>query len=177
MAPTPQPPRRHRHDEPHSVAVQHAPLSRGHGRNKCASATSGGCTGCGTKGCFARVLATQLLNRAAHRARRSSGDGAPRDRQNRLVEDLVQAGQQNCGALQHGVATYTSGCMVFTRSLRRVVWPQKFRPALPKGYDGSSNPSSSCSSTPPPSKLRGETTRSWPTGSPTRYATLRCCGS
>ena len=63
-----------------------------------------------------------------------------RDRQNRLVEELGQAGQQNRGALQHGVATYTSGCMAFTRSLRRVVWPQKFRPALPKGYDGSNNP-------------------------------------
>ena len=30
--------------------------------------------------------------------------------------------------------------MGFTRSLRCVIWPEKFRPDLPKGYDGSSNP-------------------------------------
>ena len=56
------------------------------------------------------------------------------------MEEIGQAGQQNRAALQNGIATYASGCMAFTRSLRRVVWPQKFRPALPRGYDGSSNP-------------------------------------
>ena len=56
-----------------------------------------------------------------------------RDRQNRLVEEIGQAGQQNRADLQNGVATYASG-------LRRLVWPQMLRPTLPKGSDGSSNP-------------------------------------
>ena len=30
--------------------------------------------------------------------------------------------------------------MAFTRSLSRVIWPQRFKPDLPQGYDGSTNP-------------------------------------
>jgi hypothetical protein len=63
-----------------------------------------------------------------------------RDLQKRIVEEIGQAGRQNRRALQGGVATYATGCTAFTRNLRRVVWPQKFRPDLPKGYDGTNNP-------------------------------------
>ena len=59
-----------------------------------------------------------------------------RDLHNGIVQEIAQAGQQNRRALQGGV---TTGCEVFTRSLRCVIWPQKFRPDLPKGYDGSSS--------------------------------------
>ena len=80
----------------------------------------------------------QIVQRTAPDAR--VGMERRRDLQNRLVEELGQAGQQNRRALQGGTATYATGCMAFTRALRRVVWPQKFRPALPKGFDGSTNP-------------------------------------
>ena len=64
-----------------------------------------------------------------------------KDLHNRIVHEIAQAGQQNRRALQGGVTTYATCCMAFTRSLRRVIWPQKFRPDLPKdGYDSSSNP-------------------------------------
>ena len=63
-----------------------------------------------------------------------------RDLQKRIVDEIGQAGCQNRRALQGGIATYATGCAAFTRDLRRVVWPQKFRPDLPKGYDGTNNP-------------------------------------
>ena len=140
MVPTPQPPRRHRHDAPCSVAVQPTPLSHGHGRDKRASATSGTCTGCDAEGCFARVLAARLLDRAAHRARRSRGDGAPA----RLPE-------QACGGDWPGGSAEPRCAVARGRYVRLRLhgvhpfsasrgWPPKFRPALPKGYDGSSNP-------------------------------------
>ena len=36
--------------------------------------------------------------------------------------------------------TYATGCTAFTRNLRRVVWPVKFKPDLPPRYDGRTNP-------------------------------------
>ena len=63
-----------------------------------------------------------------------------KDLQKRIVEEIGQAGRQNRRALQGGIASYATGCAAFTRNLRRVVWPQKFRPDLPKGYDGTNNP-------------------------------------
>ena len=32
------------------------------------------------------------------------------------------------------------GCRAFTRELRHVVWPAKFKPDLPQRYDGTPNP-------------------------------------
>ena len=63
-----------------------------------------------------------------------------KDLHNRIVQEITQAGQQNRRALQGGVTMYATGCAAFTRSMRRVIWPQKFRPDLPKGYDGTNNP-------------------------------------
>ena len=41
--------------------------------------------------------------------------------------------------LANGPVTYGTTA-AFTRSLRRVVWPVKFRPDLPPRYDGKNNP-------------------------------------
>ena len=35
---------------------------------------------------------------------------------------------------------HATGCAAFTRSLSRVIWPQRFKPNLPAGYDGLTNP-------------------------------------
>ena len=62
-----------------------------------------------------------------------------RDRHNRAVQDVAAAGRQLRPTLANGVVTYgTTGA--FTRSLRRVVWPIKFKPDLPPRYDGKNSP-------------------------------------
>ena len=71
-----------------------------------------------------------------------------RDRQNRTIQDVAAAGRQNRAALAGGVVSYSGGCLAFTRELRRVVWPMKFKPELPPRFDGTATPWSSCSSTP-----------------------------
>ena len=53
---------------------------------------------------------------------------------------MLKPGFRTAEPSRGGVTTYATGCAAFTRSLCRVIWPQKFRPDLPKGYDGSSNP-------------------------------------
>jgi len=57
-----------------------------------------------------------------------------------MVQDIAKAGRQNKDALTGGVVTYATGCPAFTKELRRVVWPNKFRPDLPPRYDGRTNP-------------------------------------
>ena len=53
-----------------------------------------------------------------------------RDRYNRTVWDVAAARRQLRTTLADGVVTYgTTGA--FTRKLRRVVWPTKFKPDLP----------------------------------------------
>ena len=62
-----------------------------------------------------------------------------RDRYNRAVRDVAAVGRQLRTTLADGVVTYgTTGA--FTRSLRRVVWPTKFKPDLPPRYDGKNSP-------------------------------------
>ena len=61
------------------------------------------------------------------------------NRHNRAVQDVATAGRHLRATLANGVVTY--GTMaVFTRSLRRVVWPVKFKQDLPPRYDGKNNP-------------------------------------
>ena len=62
-----------------------------------------------------------------------------RDLHNRIVQEIAQVGTQNRKALQGGITTYATGCAAFTRSLSRVIWPPRFKPDLPAGYDGSNN--------------------------------------
>ena len=38
------------------------------------------------------------------------------------------------------IGPYGAGCRVFIADLRRVDWPTKFRPDLPKKYNGTINP-------------------------------------
>ena len=63
-----------------------------------------------------------------------------RDLHNRIVQDIAQAETQNRKALQGASPPYATGCAAFTRSLSRVIWPQRFKTDLPMGYDGSTNP-------------------------------------
>ena len=63
-----------------------------------------------------------------------------RDRHDRAVQEVATAGRQDRPTVVDGVVTYAAGCSAFTRSLRRVVWPVKFKPDLPPRYDGKSNP-------------------------------------
>ena len=58
---------------------------------------------------------------------------------NRAVQDVTAAGRRLRTALANGVVTHGT-IADFTRSLRRVVWPVKFRPDLPPRYDGKNNP-------------------------------------
>ena len=60
-------------------------------------------------------------------------------RHNRAVQDVAAAGRHLRASLADGVVTYGT-TVAFTRSLRRVVWPVKFRPDLPPRYDGKNNP-------------------------------------
>ena len=58
---------------------------------------------------------------------------------NRAVQDIATAGCHLRATLANGVVTYGT-TVAFTRSLRRVVWPVKFKPDLPPRYDGKNNP-------------------------------------
>ena len=60
-----------------------------------------------------------------------------RERQTRVVQDIATAGRHT---RVEGTPSYSGGCLAFTRELRRVVWPTKFRPELPPRYDGNANP-------------------------------------
>ena len=82
-----------------------------------------------------------------------------RDRHNRVVQEIAAAGRQNRGVLAGGAVTYATGCTAFTSSLRRVVWPVKFKPDLPRATTAGPTLWSSYSSTPSPSKLQEATTR------------------
>ena len=62
-----------------------------------------------------------------------------RDRYNRAVHDVAAAGRQLRTTLTNGVVAYGT-TSAFTRSLRRVVWPPKFKPILPPRYDGKNSP-------------------------------------
>ena len=61
-----------------------------------------------------------------------------RECQARAVQDVAAAGRHT--RVTQGTTSYSGGCLAFTRELRRVVWPTKFKPELPPRYDGSSNP-------------------------------------
>ena len=63
-----------------------------------------------------------------------------RQRLDRTVQEVAAAGRQNRAALAGGVPSSCRGCHAFTRELRRVVWPMKFKPDLPARYDGTPNP-------------------------------------
>ena len=58
-----------------------------------------------------------------------------KNRHNRAVQDVATAGRHLRATLANGVVTYGTTA-AFTRSLRRVVWPVKFKPDLPPRYDG-----------------------------------------
>ena len=60
-----------------------------------------------------------------------------RDRQARMLDKIAEAGRRT---RIHGVVTICGGCLAFTKSLRRVVWPARFKPDIPAKYDGSSDP-------------------------------------
>lgn len=60
--------------------------------------------------------------------------------QDRTIQEVTAAGRQNRAALAGGVTSSSGGCRAFTRELRRVVWPTKFKPNLPPRYDGTPNP-------------------------------------
>ena len=61
------------------------------------------------------------------------------NRHHRAVQDVATAGRHLRATLANGVVTYGT-TVAFTRSLRRVVWPVKFKPDLPPRYDGKNNP-------------------------------------
>ena len=61
------------------------------------------------------------------------------NRHNRAVQDVATAGRHLRATLANGVVTYGTTA-AFTRNLRRVVWPVKFKPDLPPRYDGKNNP-------------------------------------
>ena len=63
-----------------------------------------------------------------------------RGRHDRAVQEIAAAGRQNRHTLANGAVVYATGCSAFTRELRRVVWPVKFKPDLPPRYDGRTNP-------------------------------------
>jgi hypothetical protein len=58
---------------------------------------------------------------------------------------------------QAGVPLAGVGCAALADHLRATSWPPKFWPHLPEKYDGTSNPSSSCRCTSPPSRQQVET--------------------
>ena len=58
---------------------------------------------------------------------------------NCAIQDVATAGRHLHATLANGVVTYGTSA-AFTRSLRRVVCPVKFKPDLPPGYDGKNNP-------------------------------------
>ena len=57
------------------------------------------------------------------------------NRHNRAIQDVATAGRHLRATLDDGVVTYGMTA-AFTRNLRCVVWPVKFRPDLPPRYDG-----------------------------------------
>ena len=57
----------------------------------------------------------------------------------RAVQDVAAAGRHLRATLAGGVVTHGTTA-AFTRNLRRVVWPVKFKPDLPPRYDGKNNP-------------------------------------
>ena len=61
------------------------------------------------------------------------------NRHNRAVQDVAAAGRHLRATLANGLVTYGT-TTAFTRNLRRVVWPVKFKPDLPPRYDGKNNP-------------------------------------
>ena len=61
------------------------------------------------------------------------------NRHNRAVQDVATAGRHLRATLANGMVTYGTTA-AFTRSLRRIVWPVKFKPDLPPRYDGKNNP-------------------------------------
>ena len=77
------------------------------------------------------------MQRAPEDARVSIERG--QERRNRAVQDVATAGRHLRATLANGTGTYGTTA-AFTRNLRRVVWPVKFRPDLPPRYDGKNNP-------------------------------------
>ena len=58
---------------------------------------------------------------------------------NRAVQDVAAAGRHLRATLANGMVTYGMTA-AFTRNLRHVVWPVRFKPDLPPRYDGKNNP-------------------------------------
>ena len=61
------------------------------------------------------------------------------NRHNPAVQDVATAGSHLRATLAKGVVTHGT-TPAFTHSLRRVVWPVKFRSDLPPRYNGKNNP-------------------------------------
>ena len=59
-------------------------------------------------------------------------------RQDRIIPEVAVVGQRNRHTLQAGAYTY-GPCNAFSRELRRVIWPVKFKLDLPPRYDGRNN--------------------------------------
>ena len=77
----------------------------------------------------------QIIVRAPEDAR--VGMVRQRERQARALEEIAGAAR---GVRVKGTVTTSGGCLAFTRELRRVAWPAKFRPELPSRYDGTTDP-------------------------------------
>src|SRR5438132_726902 len=65
-----------------------------------------------------------------------------------------------------GPRRYGGGCLAFTDDLRRVRWPEKFRPAPIEKYDGTDNPDEFLQIYTTVVEAAGGTPRSWPTTFP-----------
>jgi hypothetical protein len=92
-------------------------------------------------------LRTELNRRRASEDARVSLERACERRQNVEGHNLdydfaASAPQTPTGAqIQAGVALAGVGCATLADHLRAATWPSKFRPHLPKKYDGTTNPS------------------------------------
>jgi hypothetical protein len=92
-------------------------------------------------------LRAELNRRRAGEDARVSLERARERRQNvegrNLDYDFAAVASQNpMGArIQAGVPLAGVGCAALAGHLHAVTWPSKFRPHLPKKYDGTSNPS------------------------------------
>jgi hypothetical protein len=92
-------------------------------------------------------LRTELNRRRAGKDARVSLERAPERRLNFEGRNLdydfaAVAPQTPTGAwIQMGVPLAGVGCAALADHLRAKTWPFKFRPHLPKKYDGTSNPS------------------------------------
>ena len=62
--------------------------------------------------------------------------------ENRALQQVVNAGHVNSppAAVAANASIYGGSCLAFSPELRRAAWPHKFRPELPKRYDGTKNP-------------------------------------